>query len=552
MKKVLWFGTLFLLVFLSACGSSATPLSGSSSTEPGAAGSSTTSAQPAGEKIGPAELQYIFDIPADPLRVVSGLDSPQRVEAVIPVTGGSLSANGADGTSYRLDIPEGALVADTLVKMTPVSSLEGMTLGSSSYAVQLEPEGLAFYAPAILTITPAQELPIDQQIFFGYQGDGENLVLAPPAMQSTEIQIQIFHFSGYGVTKGFLADIEPVRARIGGDAEARLQSAIAEYLSRVRQAQLLGTEYDTDVDWEGLFQQWEDQVVRPRLAAAGESCAAGRLAINTILSYERQRQLLGVGDGSLDSALISNGLLNSVAETCMREEYELCRDEHIIHLILPAWLTLQRQYALLGMAGEGEDPAVLESAKNYVRRCLSFELEFHSEVNFDDGDGGGYDSAVDSKIKIQIIPDELKMRGQAPLVNTDFVFRVPDCTVTSNRAGGTFEATSLSYVPDTKTPTDKVGYVRDFKLIYYPGDTAENFTVTCPDAGSFSPPAAPLWTGAFLLAHEGELSQSEGGFVAENWEILGGEYYAKKEWIIDDAANGIVEAGTFKLYHRPE
>ena len=43
----------------------------------------------------------------------------------------------------------------------------------------------------------------------------------------------------------------------------------------------------------------------------------------------------------------------------------------------------------------------------------------------------------------------------------------------------------------------------------------------------------------------------EAGVVLEGWEVMGGEYFAKKEWIKEDAGLGLVEAGTFKLYHRP-
>ncbi|MEW6505558.1 MAG: hypothetical protein AB1457_16490 [Chloroflexota bacterium] len=43
----------------------------------------------------------------------------------------------------------------------------------------------------------------------------------------------------------------------------------------------------------------------------------------------------------------------------------------------------------------------------------------------------------------------------------------------------------------------------------------------------------------------------EEGFIASDWEILGGEYFARKEWSKEDAANGLIEAGTLKLYHRP-
>jgi len=499
---------------------------------------------------GPAKLQYIFEIPTDPLVVSASLDSTRQVEATLGPDGGTLSATGADGTIYKLDIPAGALAAETLVRITPVSTLEGMPFGSENYAVQFQPEGLKFYDFAVLTITPAQELPLDQQIFFGFQGTGENLVLAPPVVDSAEIKIQIDHFSGYGVTKGLLADIEPVRARIGGEAEARLRSTLAEQLTKARQEQLLGNENGTEIDWEGFFQQWEEQVVKPRLATASESCAAGRLAIQTVLGYERQRQLLGMGDDS--STLIPKGLMDTVTEVCMKEEFELCQEDHIIHRILPAWLGVERQYQLLGL-GEGPRSAALDNAQNYVRRCLTFELQFHSDANFDDGESGGYYSVVESKIKLQFNPDTLKMSAEAPLVNTDFEFKTSGCKVTSNRGGSTFEAIDFSYIPDTHSPTDALGYVRDFNLIYYPGDTAETFTVTCENSPSYTSPATPMWTGIYLVTHQGEMSQSSGGFIASDWEIFGdGAYFAKKEWITEEAGEGVTESGTFKLYHRPE
>lgn len=553
-RRKIYNGLILLAAFMLAACTPAVGDPGQGANTPGGNTNGNTAttqaaAQPGSVKNVPDELRYIFEIPSDSIRVSPGLDSERQAEALISTSGGTLSASGADGTSYRLDIPAGALASETLVRMTPLSSLEGLPFGSERYAVQLEPEGLQFYEIAELTITPAQALPVDQQIFFGYQGLGENLVLAPPVVGSGEIKIQVLHFSGYGVTKGLLADIEPVRERIGGEAEARLSSAIAEQLAKARQEQLLGIENGTEINWEGLFQQWEQEVVQPRIAAAGESCAAGRLAIQTILSYERQRQLLGMGESSSYTTLISNGLMDTVAEQCMKEEYEMCRDDHIIHRIIPSWLGLERQSQLLGGS---LSPAVLENARNYVKNCLSFELEFHSEASFDGGAGDGYDSVVDAKIKLQFNPEEMKMRGEAPLVNTAFEFRIDGCTVESNRDGDTFTAMDFTYITDTKTPTDELGYVRDFKLLYYPGNTMESFTVSCPDTPSYASPPSPLWTGIYLGLHQGEMSMSQGGFIAEEWEIFGDEYYAKKEWIKEGSGDGIYEAGTFKLYHRPQ
>ena len=361
----------------------------------------------------PPELQYIFESPEDPISVTATLDRNRQVEAVIPASGGNLSVTSAEGTVFKLEIPASALTTDIIIRMIPVSRLDGMPFGSDPYAVQLEPEGFQFFDFVTLSITPAQEIPVDQQIFFQYQGTGENLIFASPVVNTREIEIQLLHFSGYGVTKGFLSDTALVRARIGGEAESRLQSSVAEQLAKSRQEQLLGQENSEPVDFENAFKQYEEQVVKPRVAAAGESCAAGRLAIQTVLGMERQKQLLGVGS-SAGNPLFDNGLMETVAEVCMKEEYEICRDDHIIHRIIPAWLDLERQFQLLGLSSEGS-PA-LEKAREYVRKCLTFEMRFESQVNFDDGEGGGYDSSVESKIKLQFNTEDLTIKGQAPLV----------------------------------------------------------------------------------------------------------------------------------------
>ncbi|MFH2103729.1 MAG: hypothetical protein ABIJ39_10290 [Chloroflexota bacterium] len=77
-------------------------------------------------------------------------------------------------------------------------------------------------------------------------------------------------------------------------------------------------------------------------------------------------------------------------------------------------------------------------------------------------------------------------------------------------------------------------------------------SISCEDQPPYTSPPSPLWTGAFLPLHQGEMSQTAGGFIIEDWEVFGDEYYAKKEWIREAAGQGVTEAGTLKLYHRPE
>jgi hypothetical protein len=531
MKKV-FLCSLLLVLFVSSC--------------------SLSAIIPGNKATAPKALQYIFEVPSDPISVTVTLENENKAEALIPVSGGSLNVTGADGTVFRLDIPAGALAADTFIRMIPVSKVDGIPFGTQTYTVQLEPEGQQLYDFGTLTITPPQPLPIDQQIFFGYQGLGENLVLVPPVLDSQDIKLQILHFSGYGVSRGFLADTEPSRARIGGDAESRLSSAVAEQLARMRQSDLLSMENSDRVNWESAFAQFEEQVIRPRIAAAGESCANGRSALQTVLAVERQRQLLGMGAGTvLQDLIISNGLIDTVTNVCLKEEYELCRDDHIVHRIIPVWLGLKRQFDLLGSAAAVVSSAALETAKTYVRQCLTFELKLQSQMNMSDGTGFVASSTVESKVKLQIATVDLnaKLSGNAPLVNTTFELQFPDCNVVANRGGGTFEAVSLVFVTDTRSPTDQLGYVRDLQLSYFPGTTSETATVTCSNAPTMPMPG-PWWTMGFINTHQGEMNAASGAFLADNWEILGNQYFARKEWIKDDG-KGITEAGTFKLYHIP-
>ena len=68
---------------------------------------------------------------------------------------------------------------------------------------------------------------------------------------------------------------------------------------------------------EYLFQLYRNHVIKPRVAAAGESCAAGRLAIETVLFYGRQRQLMGLPEDSVTEAV---DLMPTMARVCLQEE----------------------------------------------------------------------------------------------------------------------------------------------------------------------------------------------------------------------------------------
>jgi hypothetical protein len=523
--------------------------------QPGNGGSITPTPTPAPTHTTASAL-YTLAVDPNPIRATPSLDSARAVTQTVTTAGGTLVAYGPDGTTYTLTVPDNALVADVSITMTPLSALDGLPMGDGPMrGVEFAPDGLQFINPVTLAITlPATQVwPVDQQIPVSYRGATSVVSLAALDSASQDAKYKLMHFSGYALllaTKGINASLAGLRNRLGGSAEERIASAAGERLARERQKQLLGTGSPEEVVLDDLEKEYEMEVLNPRLAAAGNSCAASRLAIQTLLSYEREGQLL-FGKSRVPDATTKLAQLMDVAEPlCMKEEYEICRDAHIIHRILPTWLGIGRQYQLLF----GNPSAVHEQTKQYVTRCLNFELQLQSEAT-SDATGLYTRSVVEATVKLPFNFEGLHASGSAPLVNTIFeVTETTDCTVTSMRGGATFSASDLSFIVGEGAPQNSPLAVSDVKLNYFPGVTTENVHSVCPGNPPF---VIDLnlggWTGEFLVTHEKEYFPDLGGFVATNWNILGGELFAQKVWSFSTSvkATRIAESGNFKLYHRP-
>jgi predicted small lipoprotein YifL len=541
-------GLLVVIASMTACGGakqpSALPDPTSGSEPPASTNQASEDSDPSAttQVAEQADLGWIFEAPFVPTDVDVVLDTSSHAEALISVEGGTVSATGADGTLYSLEIPPDALASETTIGMTPVSDITGMSFGGEqTYSVQFSPEGLFFYKVAILTITPAEPIAIDEQIVFGYQADGKDVILAAPVVDSSEIKIQVQHFSGNGVTKGLLAELDDAQKRRGADAERRLSDALSAELIRIRAAGGDGSE--VSVAYEAALAEFEEQLVKPLVAAAGESCAEGEAAIQAVYRLGHMRQVLGAGGGG-DALDKYPGLLEKATQVCVVEEFELCVEEHVIHRMLGVWQLFERQFILLGKGGTAEN-AVLQEARDLTVACLTFRLEFESTGSEHTPEGGGYESTMTSEITLRFDPDERIIKGEAPLVNEAFEYFLPVCTATGVPGGDTFRAFNLEIL---SVPDDSYGHVSALNLIYHPGNTTESATITCPDGPPVNIPASPFWTGAFLGAHADELFDE--GFLGADWEIVpGDEHVATKEW--DVQIEDFSEAGTMDLYHTP-
>lgn len=492
----------------------------------------------------PTDLAWIYEAPYDPINLTPTLDESRLATALIPVEGGTLTATGVDGTTYTLDIPGDALLAETQISLTPVQSLAGLPFGEgTALAVQMAPEGLSFNNFVTLTITPAQPIPLGEQIMFDYQADGRALGLALPALDPNAIQIELLHFSGAGVSKGLLADVEPVRRRLGGDVEARLHSAMAAAVQQARQN-------GESVDWLratliGYLLEFIEKVIEPRIAAAGESCAAGRLAMDTIARIEHYLALLGRGDSTFDAHSELSRLSEIVGPVCLKEEYELCLDQHIAHRIVRVWLSLLRQAQLNG----GDSSEIMQIGQEYIEKCLRFDLEFESTA-VTEKEGASFESIVKAKVPLRAKFEDIKVtiEGERALVNDSYKVDLPGCKTTPSRGGATFTVLDLTFEALGNVATE-LGTVKDLRLKYDPGTTTESVAVDCQGLKLTFP--GVLWTEAFHATHKDEFGSE--GVLAKGWEILGGELYARKEWQPTANLEGgtVTEIGSFKLYHRP-
>jgi hypothetical protein len=319
--------------------------------------------------------------------------------------------------------------------------------------------------------------------------------------------------------------------------------------------------------FEEAFAEYEARVIAPRVAAAGESCANGRLAIETVLGYQRQRQLLGMTTDDLPT-----DLMKTASHVCVQEEYEICRDDHIIHRMIPVILGMERQRQLLGV----DDPAETAFGEEMAQRCLSFEVELESEATLK-SQGVEIVSVMESTIKLQYEPDGIVIRGSAPLKNTDYEMDVPSpCSTSGHRSGSTVEVMSLTWEVQG-TGGDQVGSIKDYTLTWEPEQTHESATLSCPRTRPTEVETG-LWSLLFPILHQDEieapgatramtLAQGErprgfqlpdiqpveqtGPFRTTGWTVAQDEHLGEKEWSKSGRGGEIKEEGSFNLHHKP-
>ena len=244
-----------------------------------------------------------FTAPAKGLDVKVQLDKRQTSSAKIGPAGGSVSLTAADGSQFTLDVPAEAVGAETTITMTVVKTLEGTPLDTTSpTAVQLEPSGLVFAEVATLLIKPSKEIPVKDQIVFGYESDGKDYHLAPVDPKSKEIKVQLLGFSGAGVGSGSDSAWAAHLAIEASSSRTRLLQKMAEAAQAERRAEDRGeTAKSSKEVLKPILDDYKDQVVLKGIASAELDCKHAQTALNDLLYLERWLQLLGFADSGIGS-----------------------------------------------------------------------------------------------------------------------------------------------------------------------------------------------------------------------------------------------------------
>jgi hypothetical protein len=278
-----------------------------------------------------------------PLRINVGprLDTNLVVSALIfPESGGNLELSDANGVFYQLSIRSNLVTTPTLVRMTVITNFTGMPLTNRfRAAVEFEPEGLEFRAPAELTIRFPGPIPNLEMVGYGFQASGDDFHLRPWETSGNEVTLPVTHFSGAGVSA------EPFTAT-GAD---RYGQGLAYTRDAIREAdQWLGNQYreihrnrSEDKITREEAQSQRDLVrkqrnlrvylnaIQPLLSAATRDCEVGLVVLR------RLDQLAGnsavYGEGIFYPEILRIG--PAIRCECARYYLELCERDAISGII---------------------------------------------------------------------------------------------------------------------------------------------------------------------------------------------------------------------------
>jgi hypothetical protein len=193
------------------------------------------------------------------------LETSRAVSATIGSAGGSLTATAANGTTYRLDIPQGALPGPVTITMAPVASVSGLPLsGGLLGAVDLRPTGLRLARTALLRIGKSGAPPGGLTLTgFGLATGAAAVTRSPAVARIGEVAVLLTHFSTHGAAFGTTEDLSTLELE-GRDRTESEGTAFEEAVVTV----LFRAPLYTPEEIRAAYLRYFDEVVLPMLQRA--------------------------------------------------------------------------------------------------------------------------------------------------------------------------------------------------------------------------------------------------------------------------------------------
>jgi len=528
----------------------------------------------------------IFDGEANPSSVRLELDPSGASQAVISAAGGKLEATGSDGTRFTLTLPEGALPLAVEISLTPLLQITDLPLDDFGGAVVIGPADVQFQKIATLTIEPALDILLAEQITFGFEAEGGDFHLQPPGLDPETVQILVLHSGGFGVGRAAASERQALLDRLPTSPGNRFSHQLADILLRARQH---GLSAGIEAEVQSLVAAYYASFVR-RVEAAGApaqsnaghggsalsvpparpegatsvGCAEARELFELALQQKTLEEL-GFAEGP-GFDVLPDDLVLQLAQACLAEAHEDCvADDNLTRLpteYLNLWVLGE-----LGLASDAAVARISGIASGLMEKCFRFDLEMTSIITVKEEGIGGFESVMTAKIPLRlqsvddlvtaIVRSELEVAGSGVLYNDSITFEVGPggCTITGVRGGGGFTVIKLPLILGGDSLTE-------VNMTYDPGVSTEGGTVKCPQASAGNMPTGGYWSNSYLAMHADDISMTSDAaagalsgtlaipYVARDWELLGGEEVARKEYVRSQAP--ISEDTTFTLIHSPQ
>jgi hypothetical protein len=313
----------------------------------------------------------------------------------------------------------------------------------------------------------------------------------------------------------------------------------------------------SDEEMAAYLAEFDRVVIQPRVAAAGQSCANGRLALETLLMAVRGRSLLGLADDAYQAQIRS--LMVPVSTVCMQEEYTKCHDHHIISDILPAAFRMERQASFFGVDGTSDWQAWRTNAGRLIMQCHVYRLDVDT-TSGSQGSAWTFSERMKGSVTLRFnasLLDDLtaQISGTGTLSSFDYQIAYTSHCRAVDRvapAPGMFMVSKLGF------DLLKGGGLADIRIEYFPGANAS--TNTWADVCAIPPQQFTeegyTWFNTYMVTVGSNAAyfNAEHGFFLDHWTIEQGSETPATLSIWPTLLNGGISysaPSSFTLHHTP-